>query len=93
LDFIPDPYATQNGKYGSQDYRYFGFDRTATMYDLIKDDIYDEDGLNKIIQDHFSAEQQRTQETYDHKGNYNTCIDNLKDNFVVGIYYHYTVID
>ena len=93
LDFIPDPYATMNGKFGSQDYRYFGFARTATMYDLIDDEIYDEEWLNTMIADHFSPETNQTRNSYDHKGNYNTNIGDLKENFTVWLYYHYTIID
>lgn len=93
LDFIPDPYATQNGRFGSQDYRYFGFNRSATMYDLIRDDIYDEDALNEIINEHFSAEAQQNMNSYDIKANTNTCIGDLQENFVVGLYYHYTIVD
>ena len=93
VNFIPDPNATKNGKFTSESYRFFGFPRKTSMYDLIDEGIYDEDELDGMIKNHFSEEMNKTEQSYNRQGNYNTSVENLQENFNLTVYYHYTIID
>jgi len=90
MNFIPDPHATKNGNYTSQDYRYFGFVRQTSIYELIDSGIYEKDGIKKVIQKEKNPEMEQTNQAYNTSGNYNDIVQNLNENFSVTIYYHYT---
>jgi len=93
LSWIPDPLPSQTGKYNWQNYRFHWFEMITTMYDLINEWIYDKKWLDKLVANKFSDEQDNTKQSYDTAGWFNTNCWNLKENFSLWIYHHYTIFE
>jgi hypothetical protein len=95
LCWIPDPAPSQTGRFDGKNYRYHGFEMETTINDLMADSSYDKAELDKLIANYYSTEIRLNWNTYAQAYNYNfpTSSENLKENFSLGLYHHFTNFD
>ena len=95
LSWIPDPIPSQTGSFDGSWYRYHWFEFTTTIMDLIADGSYDKEALDKVVWAYFSPETQQNWVAYASAYNYvmPTCCDDLKTNFSLDVYHHFTNFD
>lgn len=98
LSWIPDPLPSQTGKFNGQNYRFHWFRMQRSMYDLINEKDgngnkkFNTESLNKVIQTWFDWVSQEVKNAYADMWGYNyVTTDNLRHNFAVEVYYHYTI--
>ena len=95
LSWIPDPIPSQTWAFDGTWYRFHGFEFTTTMMDLIADGSYDKEQLDTVVWQYFSPETQQNWVAYASAYNYviPTCCDELKTNFSLDVYHHFTNFD
>jgi len=95
LSWIPDPIPTQMGSFDGSWYRFHWFEFTTSIVDLIADWSYDKEQLDKVVWAYFSPETQQNWVAYASAYNYvmPTCCDDLKTNFSLDVYHHFTNFD
>ena len=95
LSWIPDPIPTQMGSFDGSWYRFHWFEFTTTIMDLIADGSYDKEQLDKIVGGYFSPDKMQDWNAYATAYNYvmPTCCDDLKTNFSLDVYHHFTNFD
>ena len=92
LSWIPDPLPSQLGNFDGSWYRFHWFEFTTTIMDLMADDSYDREQLDKCVGSYFSPENQQNWVAYAAAYNYvvpSSCND-LKTNFSLDVYHHFT---
>ena len=92
LSWIPDPIPSQTWAFDGSGYRFHWFEFTTTMMDLIEDGSYDKEALDTLVGGYFSPETEQNWSAYAAAYNYvmpTTC-DELKTNFSLDIYHHFT---
>lgn len=91
LSWIPDPLPSQKGKFSAQEYRFHWFVMRTTIYELRDSWLYNKQGLNDIVRNHYEMEEELNRQAYNNKWNYwDINIDSLTENFSVEIYHHFT---
>ena len=95
LSWIPDPIPSQTWAFDGSWYRYHWFEFTTTIMDLIADGSYDKEQLDKIVWGYFSPDKMQDWNAYATAYNYvmPTCCDDLKTNFSLWVYHHFTNFD
>ena len=95
LSWIPDPIPSQTWAFDGTGYRYHWFEFTTTIMDLIADGSYDKEQLDKIVWGYFSPDKMQDWNAYATAYNYvmPTCCDDLKTNFSLWVYHHFTNFD
>ncbi len=95
LSWIPDPIPSQTWAFDGSWYRYHWFEFTTTIMDLIADGSYDKEQLDKIVGGYFSPDKMQDWNAYATAYNYvmPTCCDDLKTNFSLWVYHHFTNFD
>lgn len=95
LSWIPDPIPSQTWAFDGTGYRYHWFEFTTTIMDLIADGSYDKEQLDKIVGGYFSPDKMQDWNAYATAYNYvmPTCCDDLKTNFSLDVYHHFTNFD
>lgn len=95
LSWIPDPIPSQTWAFDGSWYRYHWFEFTTTIMDLIADGSYDKEQLDKIVGGYFSPDKMQDWNAYATAYNYvmPTCCDDLKTNFSLDVYHHFTNFD
>lgn len=95
LSWIPDPIPSQTWAFDGSWYRYHWFEFTTTIMDLIADGSYDKEQLDKIVWGYFSPDKMQDWNAYATAYNYvmPTCCDDLKTNFSLDVYHHFTNFD
>lgn len=95
LSWIPDPIPSQTWAFDGTGYRYHWFEFTTTIMDLIADGSYDKEQLDKIVWGYFSPDKMQDWNAYATAYNYvmPTCCDDLKTNFSLDVYHHFTNFD
>jgi len=95
LSWIPDPIPSQTWAFDGSWYRYHWFEFTTTIMDLIADGSYDKEQLDKIVWGYFSPDKMQDWNAYATAYNYvmPTCCDDLKANFSLWVYHHFTNFD
>ena len=95
LSRVPDPIPSQTWRFDGTNYRYHWFEFTTTMMDLMADDSYDREQLDKVVGAYFSEDNKENRAAYAAAYNYvmpTTC-DDLKTNFSLDVYHHFTNFD
>ncbi len=91
LSCIPDPLPSQTGQFDAQNYRFIGFMMRTNLYDMPAK--YAKDNLNSYFQKQYDSEEQRTGQAYrNREWTWPITCDNLKENFAIQIYTHYTIV-
>ena len=95
LSWIPDPIPSQTWAFDGSWYRFHWFEFTTTIMDLIADGSYDKEQLDTVVWSYFSPEMQQNWVAYASAYNYvmPTCCDDLKTNFSLDVYHHFTNFD
>ena len=95
LSWIPDPIPSQTWAFDGSWYRYHWFEFTTTIMDLIADGSYDKEQLDKIVGGYYSPDKMQDWNAYATAYNYvmPTCCDDLKTNFSLWVYHHFTNFD
>ena len=95
ISWIPDPIPSQTWAFDGTGYRYHWFEFTTTIMDLIADGSYDKEQLDKIVGGYFSPDKMQDWNAYATAYNYvmPTCCDDLKTNFSLDVYHHFTNFD
>lgn len=92
LSWIPDPIPSQLGNFDGSWYRFHWFEFTTSIMDLMADESYDREQLDKVVGSYFSPENQQNWVAYAAAYNYvmpSSC-DDLKTNFSLDVYHHFT---
>ena len=92
LSWIPDPIPSQLGNFDGSWYRFHWFEFTTSIMDLMADESYDREQLDKVVGSYFSPENKQNWVAYAAAYNYvmpSSC-DDLKTNFSLDVYHHFT---
>lgn len=92
LSWIPDPIPSQTWAFDGSGYRFHWFEFTTTIMDLIADGSYDKEVLDTLVGGYFSPDTMQDWNAYATAYNYvmPTCCDELKTNFSLDVYHHFT---
>lgn len=88
---IFDPTPTLIGKFNANQYKFFGFKMTASMFELKNDPQYDKEWLKKLTKDSIDKDQTLFRQAQSISDNTNYVVENLALNFSVDIYHHFTI--
>lgn len=88
---IFDPSPTLTGKYSANNYKYFGFLMTASMFDMKNDPQYDKDALRQLTKNSIDTDKELLEQAQAISDNTNWVADNLMFNYSVDIYHHFTI--
>lgn len=90
---IFDPTPTLIGKFNANQYKYFGFTLTDSMFNLKNDKQYNKVMLSKITQDAIDSDQELMKQALSISDNTNYVAENLLLNYSVTLYHHFTIIN
>ena len=90
---IFDPTPTLIGKFNANQYKYFGFTLTDSMFNLKNDKQYDKSMLSKLTKDAIDNDQELMKQALSISDNTQYVCENLLLNYSVTIYHHFTIID
>jgi len=88
---IFDPTPTLIGKFNANQYKYFGFTLTDSIFNLKNDPQYDKAMLSKLSQDMIDSDQELMKQALSISDNTNYVAENLLLNHSVTIYHHFTI--
>lgn len=88
---IFDPTPTLLGKYTANNYKYFWFLMTASMFDMKNDPQYDKEALKQLCRNSFDTDKDLLRQAQCISDNTNWVAETLSMNFSVDIYHHFTI--
>jgi hypothetical protein len=88
---IFDPTPTLIGKFNANQYKYFGFTLTDSIFNLKNDPQYDKAMLSKLSKDMIDSDQELMKQALSISDNTNYVAENLLLNHSVTIYHHFTI--
>lgn len=88
---IFDPTPTLIGKFNANQYKYFGFTLTDSMFNLKNDQQYDKEVLKTLTRNAIDSDQELMKQAISISDNTQYAVDNLLVNFSVTIYHHFTI--
>ena len=95
LSWIPDPLPTRTWDFSAQNYRWHWFEMMTNAFDLRNKEWYNTSEINNWIKAQYDRESQETRKVYADRNNLDLPwnLYTIWNNFVLDIYYHYTILD
>lgn len=90
---IFDPTPTMIGKFNANQYKYFWFKMTDSMFNLKNDPQYDKESLSKLTRQSIDNDSELIKQATSISDNTQYVCDNLLLNYSVDIYHHFTIYD
>jgi hypothetical protein len=88
---IFDPTPTLIGKFNANQYKYFGFTMTDSIFNLKNDPQYDKSKLSMMLKNVIDKDQELMKQAISISDNTNYVCENLLLNASVTIYHHFTI--
>jgi hypothetical protein len=88
---IFDPTPTLIGKFNANQYKYFGFTMTDSIFNLKNDPQYDKGNLSMMLRNVIDKDQELMKQAISISDNTNYVCENLLLNASVTIYHHFTI--
>jgi hypothetical protein len=90
---IFDPTPTLIGKFNANQYKYFGFTMTDSIFNLKNDPQYDKSKLSMMLRNVIDKDQELMKQAISISDNTNYVCENLLLNASVTIYHHFTIYE
>lgn len=90
---IFDPTPTLIGKFNANQYKYFGFTMTDSIFNLKNDPQYDKSKLSMMLKNVIDKDQELMKQAISISDNTNYVCENLLLNASVTIYHHFTIYE
>jgi hypothetical protein len=90
---IFDPSPTLIGKFSANEYRFFGFTMTDSIFNMKNDPQYDKSKLSQLTKNMIDNDQQLMKQAISISDNTNWVCDNLLLNANATIYHHFTIYE
>lgn len=88
-----DPRPTQTGKFNANQYKFFWFVMTVSMFELKNDPQYDKLALSKLTRESIDNDKELLRQAISISDNTNYVCENVLLNFSCDIYHHFTIVD